>query len=146
MDAFADMMVRLETATNGSRELDVRIHVLIRPDDVTLLDPGSVGPIKREPKYGTLRDIPLDQWEDYTGLAVYAGALHYTTSLDAALTLRPEGANCWGMDHTPLGVDFYWSRNNVPDGHWLIEGHHKTSDPLAACIAAFKARSMSNKL
>ncbi len=65
----------------------------------------------------------------------------FTTSLDVAMTLKPSGANCWGLEHTPRGVSFYWSRNNVPEGHWLSEGHHKSSDALAACIAALGAGS-----
>lgn len=66
----------------------------------------------------------------------------YCRSLDAALTLRPDGANCHGYDFDPVnGVTAYWSRNNVSDhSHWIREGHHKTSVPIALVIACLKAQ------
>ena len=64
----------------------------------------------------------------------------YTTSLDAALSLVPEGANCHGYEASPFGINAYWSRNNVTDGRWLFEGSHETSVPIAFVIASLKAR------
>ena len=77
--------------------------------------------------------------------------LRYTSSIDAALTLIPEGA-LWDVEYKinvgPLFV--------VPDGepekkysaHLFvgappsteIDGHHFTSAPMALCIAALRAR------
>ncbi len=67
-------------------------------------------------------------------------ALAFTSSFEAALTLIPPQANSHGYDLTPRGVEAYVSRNNVQSGHWLHSGWHKSSAPIAMCIAALKAR------
>ena len=74
------------------------------------------------------------------GYEAEAFADNFTTSLDAALTLVPDGANCHGYELTPLGVEAHVSRNNVASGHWLKLGHAATP-ALALTIAALKARS-----
>lgn len=109
---LAELIARLEAATEGSRELDLAIYALCVPES----------PEK------WVRDRP----ETY--------APHYTTSIDAALSLVPETANCHGYDRDPKEVVAFVSRNHVKDGHWLKEGCHPTSVPLALCIAALRAR------
>ena len=75
------------------------------------------------------------------GTDVYREPPHFSASLDAAVTLVPEGANCHGYDYDPVnGYTAYWSRNYVSDRcTWIREGHHKTSGPIAYCIAALRA-------
>lgn len=70
-------------------------------------------------------------------LGMHWRAEPYTASVDAVLGLiervRPD-VNCWGFDRTPLGVEAYVSRNNVPHGHWLVEAECAT--PPLALLAA----------
>jgi len=62
-------------------------------------------------------------------------------SIDSALTLAPYGCNAHGYDFNPKGgVTAYLSRNYVKNGHWVVEGWHKTLVPVAFCIAALKAQ------
>ena len=62
---------------------------------------------------------------------------HYTTSIDAALTLVPEG---WVVSHA------YWGRDKsafclTKEVGIYTEGQHAAATPaLALCIAALKAR------
>jgi hypothetical protein len=119
---MTDLIERLEAATEGSRELDALIHA-------------------------TTLSLGRDYWPDergrvveYTGLRkILHRAPHYTTSIDAALTLVPEG---WG-----------WSVNDdseacltLPGNGFLsdrgdIELYGRSATPaIALCIAALRAR------
>jgi len=110
MADYTDLIARLEKATEGNRELDADILA-------ALPAPFSA------PGHCQMRI-----------------AAHWTTSLDAAMKLVPEGANCHGYDASPAGVEAYVSRNNVASGHWLCLGQAATP-ALALCIAALKARA-----
>lgn len=112
---LSHLIARLERATGPDRELDADIALQF---DWT--------------------ECPGDNWIGPQGeIAVPA----YTSSIDAAMTLRPAGANCSGFDDGPDICDAYWSRNNVKDGHWLVTAEGKTP-ALALCIAALRARSL----
>ena len=63
----------------------------------------------------------------------------YTSSLDAALTLMPPEANCWGIEKMKNHYEAYVSRNYVKDGHWYKDGEH-LNPAIALCIAALRAR------
>jgi hypothetical protein len=134
-----ELIARLEAASEGSRELDVRIHAALHPGRSLLLDPGSVGPKRREPQYGTLSDLPLDGWSDYEAVARTIDAPAYTTSLDAALTLVPAGWG-WSLDYMDPGEP-----DGAMVGQHAGEGYNADCRPvppaLALCIAALKARA-----
>lgn len=83
---LTELLARIESAAEASRELDARLHHALFPDRVVLFDHGSVNP-KREASYGQLRDYPIDAWEDWDGVALHIGAGPYTVSVDAALAL-----------------------------------------------------------
>lgn len=105
------LIKRLESATEGSRELDQAIYAEI---------------LERNPFYpGPALGSPYVQ--------------HYTTSLDAALTLVPEGmeislTDLYGIPMAEVGL-------NVPEGSHTARLEHGTL-PLALCIAALRARGV----
>lgn len=82
----AEILSRLKVATGPDRELDTRIWCASFPDEKTLLFPGRIRP-SEPPIWGTLRDISLEGWSDWEGLAMHVRAEHLTGSLDAAIAL-----------------------------------------------------------
>lgn len=117
-----DLIEKLEAATEGSRELDADIaqHV----------DWPRIRGAKRlpdRPDSSGYFEISADTWQ---------AVPRYTTSLDAALTLVPEG---WGCD---LGI---WPSGNgarlTPGVNIFHAIYREAQTPaLALCIAALKAR------
>lgn len=99
------LIEQLESAAEGSRALDAQIAS----------------------QHGGFGGMGYETWD-----AIEADCPHYTTSLDAALTLVPEGRE--------------WSVTYLWDGRCggTCDGHHadfKGATPaLALCIAALKAR------
>src|SRR5882672_9817280 len=84
MDA---LLARLESANEGSRELDVAIEIATQRCDPTGYLLGDELHWNEPHEFGsTVAYEPLCQ-----------PLPHYTTSLDAALTLVPEGKE-WGVD------------------------------------------------
>lgn len=72
------------------------------------------------------------QWEPYK-------PPRYTTSLDAAVTLVPDGAewnltNLYGVAHSEVGLNF-------SDGNWQTGRHIGGHLALALCAAALRARA-----
>ncbi len=117
-----DTLIRdLERETEGSRELD---HDIL----------AAVG-------------CPTDWREDddvqeYTFRTGFDWPPHYTTSLDSALTLVPEG---WGWLVEVWQREESWAQivrrpkgSTKPSG--VFEGAEAKSPALALCIAALKAR------
>lgn len=110
-----DLIQRLEAAEAGSRELDVEIAKLL--------------------------GVYIRAW----GLPPYhptENVSPYTTSLDAALTLVPEGlasavGTMFGMSQPPWGV--VWQANGRP-----MATCEAATPALALCIAALKAREASH--
>lgn len=139
---LTSLLDRVRAATKGDREIDARIHHALFPDQRVLLDAGSIRPPRREPIYGALRDFPIDGWTDWDGIAITLEAAPCATSIDAAVALAervlPE-MNCWGVERKVATYDAYVSRNNVPDGHWLIEALDLKSAPLAMLAAILSA-------
>lgn len=112
----ADLIARLEEATKGSRQLDEQIWCAANdvewPDAVS--PSSTMGRIHRE-------DVP-----------------HYTTSIDAALTLV-SAKSLWSvcdMEDGPIAQVL----PPLPDGRFgeVVSGEARTP-PLALCIAALRA-------
>lgn len=133
----ADLIARLEAAAEGSRELDAHIDAVINGRDV----------IRVEGDFSlATRHTPGRYWYDSVH---FADAPNYTTSIDAALTLIPEGFAVRDFSIWPgcrptvriLGTHrerdgLYW--HNGTDGRWEAQG---ATPALALCIAALKARA-----
>jgi hypothetical protein len=128
----ADLIAQLAAATAGSRELDWAIREEVGGVEI---------PLNPDPRCWSSRapDGTIYQAQERGGSTSDFYLPFYTESVDAALALRPEGANCWGIDAGPGRIDAYWSRNNVKDGHWMVEASHPKSEAIALCIAALKA-------
>lgn len=106
-----DMIKRVKNATEPSRELDAEIW---------LLEGG--------PAYAFRQNYP-------------GQAPEYTSNFEAALELMPADANCHGYDCDPImKICAYFSRNNVKSGHWVREGYHATSVPMAFVLAFLEYR------
>lgn len=142
--SIALLLERLETAKEGSRELDAAIECVARkrivhgalPAGFTMDDQGSA-----------LANSRLAQAHYITRSR--GPAPRYTVSLDAALMLVPEGfskeitesaappapyftrVRLWDWRRGPLAID--------PANEWKSEGNRPL--PLALCIAALKARA-----
>ena len=109
-----ELIAMLEAATEGGRELDGKIH-LWRIADALLSDGSDGHAVRRE----------LGHW---------SAPPPYTTSLDAALTLVPEGR------YVKLTLDRAHNKAWV----WVelddTEAVARKTPALALCIAALKAR------
>lgn len=138
---MTDIIKQLEDATEGSRELDIAVHI-----DAGLCDPSA--------KYNSLNDN-FDWIEYHPEVPGGASELgvdelpHYTTSIDAALTLVPSNLSC------VLSVKFNFGKRHKAEADLLVWTHDdpeglparfqppwiKAATPaLAICVAATKAR------
>lgn len=131
MTTLSNLIARLEAAKEGSRELDAWIFCSVEHPD-------------KKPEHNLFYKN-REEWGVFVSNAPSPGmtfhdAPHYTTSLDAALTLVPDGM-CWRYD-SALGwaqiFDLGRSPIEVADsGDAELTSYHA---PLALCIAALKAR------
>lgn len=122
-----ELIARLEAASEGSRELDALIHAAVVNPPV-MVDGGSWKgdvPAAYEPMSMVIGRLPGKD------LAELTGCPRYTTSLDAAMGLVPEGH---GWTASNYGGAFVHPIDHGPPEH----GRHK-SPALALCIAALKA-------
>lgn len=126
-----DLIAKLEDATEGSRELDAEISAAIG----NVVEPCGAndwavlyGTKIVEGSEGRLED------EDWRELE------HYTTSLDAALTLVPEGY-LWQIKQAVQCCALVWALEVDYDDHPVPTGYSTTHPALALTIAALKARS-----
>lgn len=137
MAALKDLIARLEAATEGSRYLDAQIHKYIERDQSLFA------------KFERSAQAPAADFGMPPTVADQTP--HYTTSLDAALTLVPEGwwpgfgwAEYDPKVHKQTGR-YGWAElvRNVPGRSFPEEiyGYSDSGSPaLAICIAALKAR------
>lgn len=104
-----DLIKKLEAATEGSRELDISILKQIMP--------------YRRDRFHAIANLDKKH--------------RYTTSIDAALTLVPEGFHWWLESGNEYGSNphagVYHKENEQQEG--IAE-----TPALALCIAALKAR------
>jgi hypothetical protein len=108
---MTDLLAMLEAATEGSRTLDI----LVASDVLT----------KQQ-----VTDFLLEEYTRQSGGKVP----HYTTSIDAALTLVPEGTE-WILETVPEEGGY---GAGVGESMW---NSFALTPALAICIAALKARS-----
>jgi hypothetical protein len=134
---FADLIARLEAAVEPSRDLDVAIWAAIGY-------PGVVGTKPTAYRLGTAEKLNGEvalTWpgNPRCGHHDLGQVRRYTASLDAALTLVPEGAD----------VEVYFSPREKPHRRGCVvltisrqvyEAHAATL-ALALCIAALRARA-----
>lgn len=118
-----DPLPALRAATEGSRELDALVAQ-------------AVGWLRRH-----VNALPEDDvWEDSQGWK-YPGLPHFTTSVDAALTLVPEGMEivlgC--IQGKRWGAARIFSRDELAQPTGLADDAN--SLPIAICIAALSARA-----
>ncbi len=119
MDA---LIAALEAATEGSRELDDAVFLATHPDQGTTSEDGEYW-------YAAHLDEDGGPWM----LLPF-----YTTSLDAALTLVPEG---WGWTIEWDSITAVRPPDSEGDDDLAIWGLTPNGTPaLALCIAALKAR------
>ena len=124
---------RLASAKEGSRELDARIYLALQSDDVQ----GCVAIAMSWPNYrGRTNAELMADWADDQNLK------RYTTSLDAALSLVPEGFG-WAIDASPFGSPIIAMVGEVAN-EILIEAKCATPS-LALCLASLRARAMEGK-
>lgn len=129
LSALADEIERLD---GPSRHADTQIAILLDPDAQHIIGYES-GPFPRKPIYGP-RSSFWD-WARDTSIEppVFMAVPEYTASLDAAMTLVPEGFD-WAVFRTNGGLTVHaWCgyRDDV----------FAATPALALCAAAIRARS-----
>ena len=149
MTAPADptLLADLAAAPCGSRELDCRIHVAVHKWKLTRLGPDAKGQNASEFYTPHGRLVEGFGYPVLGGIGLYyhvPADAAYSTSLDAALTLVPDGM-WWSAGKRPMlsddvtyGAEIMLPRD-VPDGHRLATGKGCTP-ALALVQAALRAR------
>lgn len=137
-----ELIEALEKASEGSRVLDIRIWLALF-DKQILVDGGGYAPRTRPLQYKSAREIWTDDWPywdvpsqvESVGMEIDAPA--YTASIDAALTLVPDG-QYWRVEriHTPINEGFAMVWKFMNGG---VEVYARTPI-LALVIASLKAR------
>lgn len=143
-DTLAALIARAETATGPDAELDANIMAAL-----FLREDWHIGTME-EDEDGRWQPVKQPVWVDpETGRWVGTHALPYTASLDAALSLVPEGWSwsAWGADRftgTRPGAVLADETYKAPEIPWecdrpFIEGAAATP-ALALTAAALRAR------
>ncbi len=125
LNAPPDLIARLEGATESSRELDAFICWMVNPHPQ-----GSAGPDWWLLPQGTQQHVPTI-------------SPHYTTSLDAALTLVPPECSSWELDwngHSGALHGKACCATIYLTGSSTQYNGDAPTPALALCIAALKAR------
>lgn len=130
-----DLIERLEKATGPDRELDVLIY---------FYDPTATEPIKVEKTVEYYGSFSRTAWKCGRGGEWDDCILHFTSSIDAAMTLVPNG---WHL-HVLNQIDWPgegWNVNlwgpPVPEGQRQFKKAYAKTPAIALCIAALKARA-----
>jgi hypothetical protein len=122
----SELIERLEKATGPDRELDACIFLLQWPGYRLQTD---CEPFPDQVEPGRIQEI---------GGFAHRTAPAFTASIDAALTLVPEGMRrrTVVMEDGKSGVQLWWPDEDMP-GAW---GHAYASEPIATVIAALRAK------
>lgn len=133
-----ELIERLEMAQKSSRELDRAIDLAMNPE-ARLWSPewwsGGRDEYLRWPDTPAPKDWPLGET-----VAHYRHVHHYTSSLDAALTLVPEGYG-WCLYDDGSG-----EMGPQPEPGRLLEGDgfEGATPALGICIGALKVRAITS--
>ena len=129
---MTELIDRLEAAEEGSRELDAEIFCAIGG---TVKEVTEVGGHKHK------------RWIDADGVRWQSDATLFSLSLDAALTLMPEGWDGHGFIHWPGRKDGVIINNaactlhhNFSSGGGPRVTSYAATRALAVCAAALRAR------
>jgi hypothetical protein len=136
-EKLLDLASRCEKATGPSCHLDTQIFILLDPDAQHIVGQ-KPGPWPQEAIYGprsTYWEWALDESKEPPQ---FAAIPHYTASLDAAMTLVPEGHE-W-LKLSPFTASIYHFVEDDKEWAKHIEAKGNTF-PLALCAAALKART-----
>lgn len=129
MTELSNLIARLEAGEGPSRELDLQIQVALKRTDPSAF-------------YNEKDDCAswheVHEFGSTTASELVGGFLpHYTSSLDAAVSLVPEGMR-WAVLQLPDGTyDAAVSPIGVPP---LLKERESPTPALALCIAALKVR------
>ena len=128
-----DLIEKLEAADGPSRELDAEIGCKLHGNNYGLasaLNSYAVMPEKDD------RVETGHYWEVCSGASTLIKSLKYSSSIDAAMTLIPDGWDLFSVNliQGDFEYDVAVSRGRGPYGC-----QHK-SIPIAICIAALRAR------
>ena len=130
-----ELIARLEAATEGSRELDAEIWRVADPPACKIADYQS--------RAFTGRDWTEEEKAEAVAARMKRLAPHFTTSLDAALTLVPEGC-AFRLQKNLNGKYWVSMQRKFPDqelGFDIWVDAYGPTIVLALCIAALKARA-----
>jgi hypothetical protein len=137
---LTELAERCAKATGPDRTIDGLIFAHLNPNKRIIIG-NKPGPFPQDPEYGTPLDIIGMAEADGSGFAQYLGALDYTASLDAAMTLVPEQyKDDWLLCENGafLGPDsMYWAEGQAD--HYA----YAATPVLALCAAALKACAAS---
>lgn len=150
MDDLEATIKRLEDSTEGSRELDEEILAEVDHEQYARYMANAQLMIAEVTERG------MPERADSARRSAFYGTPHYTTSLDAALTLVPEGHEWHNMERNvqwddpevfagqerEYGVQIYgMTEAGYPDFKRDFIGAHDLL-PIALCIAALRSRSL----
>lgn len=129
MTSLTSLIERIEAATEGSRELDAEIWLACTP-----------GATRNKWSYvhkATGRECTADETRDATGRFIIVPS--FTASIEAALTLLPEGwwwsaGVCRRENHASVGSEI-----GTVEGELIFETFGATA-PLALLAAILRAR------
>ncbi|MBC9180219.1 hypothetical protein [Pseudoroseomonas ludipueritiae] len=145
MTALRELIERIEAAEEGSRELDGEVWCVVNGLVFRRVHrDGTFDFYNPERRYCVSAEDPLPYFHmagEYTHRAPYT-VPKYTTSLDAAVSLVPEGAG--------VQIERFWVQHiSTPvwsaEVRWGIDGEtvyaeERPTPALALCCAALKAR------
>lgn len=137
--SLIELAERVEKADGPDRGLDALIAIALDPERQVIVD-HEPGRFPRKAIYGPVTKLVPMAEANGEDAADYINAPRYTASLDAAMTLVPEGHN-WAVEHSTDG-----------DGAWCYDKNVNNTGPslaatpaLALTAAALRARAAQEK-
>lgn len=127
MTDLTALIHKLEQAKEGSRELDYAIQSVFVGAENVVSETGSEA---------------CGCWWD-TKRKIFHAVPYFTSSLDAAMTLVPEGL-AWTVSNRPLAKDHWASVANPLHDDDGNPATAKTA-PLALCLASLRARQQQQQ-
>ncbi len=150
---MSDLIARLEAATEGGRELDAVVWALVLPRSGVAFDGYGEPENFLRYEYDANEDGSVDLYvvfasgDRHSMRRAKRKSPNYTTSLDAAMTLMPEG---WFASVMLFGEFFHatafrpeWHSKEVLTDPRTIKAMNAPKPALALCIVLLKARDGS---